>query len=217
MKYAQLLGAALLFSTVACSQTKQVEGAFATLHLAENNILYRGIETRVEFSICPVPNGKLVLDSNHGTVRYSGGSHFFTPGKNTIALLHLSSAHNGDTVLLASKEFKVKEFPPPFVAIAGKTDQDRQIRLRELLAAQGLAARDNSYLDTYCSVTNFRIGIAQATDTVRVQCDGNQLNDVAKEAIRNSQVGESIIIDEIRTDCGGKEVFPRAILLAIIE
>lgn len=217
MKYAQLLCAALLFSTIACSQSKQVENTFATIYPAGNNILYRGIETRMEFSICPVPNGNLVLNSEQGIVRYSGGAYFFTPGKNTIAILHLSSVQAGDTVPLVSKEFKVTEFPTPFVAMAGKTNQDREIKLRELLVAQGLVARDNSYLDTNCSVASFRIGIGQATDTVWVRCDGNRLNDIAKKAIRNSQVGESVIVDEIRIECGVKEVFSKPLFLAIIE
>jgi gliding motility-associated protein GldM len=179
----------------------QVGKPTATISLTKMNVLYQNIPNPITVSVPGVASENLEITFNNGRFEKTGEGFFVYPskldatGKNTSITVMVKA--NGQSRLMGSFPYRVKEVPPPVATIGGKNGG--AIKKEELLAEGGIFAELKDFdFDLKFRVTQFDISFSGSGGYVNTYSSkDNKFTNEQRTQFGKLTAGSIIYIDKI--------------------
>ncbi|MDP3645405.1 MAG: gliding motility protein GldM [Bacteroidota bacterium] len=179
----------------------QVGHPSATISPTKMNILYLGIANPISVSVPGVASETLEVTFSNGRIEKSGNDFTVYPakvdglGKNTT--ITVNAKMNGETRLMGSMPFRVKEVPPPLATIGGLNGGT--IRKEDFLAEDGVFAELKDFdFDLKFKVTQFDVNLTGAGGYVKLyKSTNNKFTTEQKDQFSKLGTGSLVYIDNI--------------------
>ncbi len=193
----------------------QVGKPSATISATKMNVLYLNIPNPISISAPGVASENLEIALNNGRFEKTSDGFVVFPskldatGKNT--LISVSAKVNGQSRIMGSMSFRVKEVPPPLATISGKNGGT--LRKEELLAEDGIFADLKDFdFDLKFRVTQFDVTFSGATGYVKTYSSrDNKFTSEQRDQFGKLSQGSIIYIDKIMAkgdDGSSRELSP---------
>ncbi len=177
----------------------QVGRPNATISPTKMNVMYMGIPNPIKVSVPGVASENLIVTISNGRIDKSGDDFLAYPskldaqGKSTS--ITVNAKMNGETRLMGSMVFRVKEVPPPVATIGGLNGGT--LKKEDLLAEDGIFAELKDFdFDLKFKVTQFDISFT-GTYVKTTSSKSNRFTDEQKSFLNKLTQGSTIYIDNI--------------------
>lgn len=112
-----------------------------TVSAEKMNVMYEGVENPVSVSVPGVPNERLSVSIDNGTMRATGNGKFTVTNvrAGTATVSVMATMENGEKKNMGTIAFRVKNLPKP-VARIGELTEDGKMAKNLLIAQQGIRA-----------------------------------------------------------------------------
>jgi gliding motility-associated protein GldM len=177
----------------------QVGKPTATISPTKMNVLYLGIANPISISVPSVPSESLEVTISNGRIEKNGSDWTAIPAKvdalakNTT--ITVNAKIDGETRLMGSMPFRVKEVPPPLATIGGLNGGT--IRKEDLMAEDGIFAELKDFdFDLKFKVIQFDISFS-GTYVKTTSSKTNKFTDEQKGFFSKLTPGSLIYIDNI--------------------
>jgi len=177
----------------------QVGRPTATISPTKMNVLYLGIANPISISVPGVASESLEVRISNGEIRKNGTDWTAIPAKldglakNTT--ITVNAKINGETRLMGSMPFRVKEVPPPLATIGGLNGGT--IRKEDLMAEEGIFAELKDFdFDLKFRVIQFDVSFS-GTYVKTTSSKTNKFTDEQKGFFSKLTPGSLIYIDNI--------------------
>lgn len=172
-----------------------------TVSADKMNVMYAGVENPISVSVPGVPNEKLRVSINNGTLSAKGNGKFVVTGMRAGAAEVSVSAtlDNGETRNMGSIPFRVKALPKPYAVFAG-TESGKVALNRIKAESKVYALYDKSFeFDIKCNVVSFKM----EAQTRGVLADGGRSNSASLtpsmvQLLNSLRKNDKIYLTEIR-------------------
>lgn len=176
------------------------------------NVLYRGVDNPVEFSVPGVAADRIQPAIDNGVISRSATGwvvNKLTTGKAQMSAVVRND--DGSTRRIGPVSFRVKDLPPPMAYVAQKNARDNKVCKPALLAAQGILAKlEDTDFEAPFQVTRFRLTLVRkGSPPIEVEVTGNAFNEKAKALIASARVNDQLYFEEIKarlTNGQGRDV-----------
>jgi len=177
----------------------QVGRPTATISPTKMNVLYLGIANPISISVPGVASESLEVTISNGRIEKNGSDWTAIPAKldglakNTT--ITVNAKMNGETRLMGSMPFRVKEVPPPLATIGGLNGGT--IRKEDLMAEEGIFAELKDFdFDLKFRVIQFDVSFS-GTYVKTTSSKTNKFTDEQKGFFSKLTPGSLIYIDNI--------------------
>ncbi|MBO4250062.1 MAG: gliding motility protein GldM [Paludibacteraceae bacterium] len=190
-----------------------------TISNTDLNIMYRGHDNKFSISVPGVSNDKIKVNVSGASVRQQGGLWIIKPGDASKSVtISVSAELDGRMQPMGSKEYRVKQLPPPNAYFSIK---DREygsggtIPVSALANAAGTITASygaDGLLDLPFKVTHFLAFINSRSFDVK----GNKFTKEQLDQINKLKKGGMVILQDIRaTGPGGQELRLQPLILTV--
>ena len=177
----------------------QVGKPTATISATKMNVLYLGIPNPIKVSVPAMASENLVVTTTNGRIVKKGEDYEVYPdkldglGKNTSIIVNAKV--DGQTRLMGSMAYRVKEVPPPLATIGGLNGGT--IRKEDLMAEEGIFAELKDFdFDLKFRVIQFDVSFS-GTYVKTTSSKTNKFTDEQKGFFSKLTPGSLIYIDNI--------------------
>lgn len=169
---------------------------------SDMNVLYVGIENRIDIAAEGLQNTDLILHINSGGLITEVKNE---PGKYIIRISQVGSAKitvsqklkNGKEKVLREQLFRVKRIPDPIILVGNY--KGGIIEHNTLKSTKGLVAQfDGLYLDFYIIINSFTISTCRNGIIYSIENNGPSFHSEARMLIDSARSGDVIVFDNIR-------------------
>ena len=186
------------------STTFQVMAPLLVASPTKMNVLYRGVDNPLEFSVPGVPADHVRPVIDNGSIISAGNGWIVKDLR--VGKAHLTAQAtmpDGSMRSIGPVEFRVKDLPAPMAYVNGKGARESHIRKSELTAAEGIVARlENSDFNEPFIVTGCTILIMHGGLLVPYKLVGNrfdpQMHPEVKKMFAALHDGEHIYFEDIK-------------------
>ena len=183
------------------------------------NIMYRKYENKFSISVPGVANDKVKVSVNGAQVKQQGGLWIIVPGESAKSVtISVSAELDGRMQPMGSKEYRVKQLPPPNAYFNVKEKEyasGGNIPLSALSNASGVITASygpDGLLDLPFQVTRGLLFINGRSSEVR----GNKFSQDQLNQINKLKKGGMVILQDIRaTGPGGQELKLSPLILTV--
>lgn len=215
-----IIGIGISFLCSWCVATQNQRPWLNAYNQKTSEVLYRGVENRIELEIEGYSDSLVTLVSEDGEVILGKEGYYVKPGKSNFFKLSGYVLQNDSTQIPIQnkKEFRVKRLPVPIAKFGSKRSYDRSIRRDEVSICHGVRSVlvDFEFV-TKSTVSSFKLGIIDSDDIYQDlgYSEGNKLTDEMKEILIKK--AQKIIITEINADLAGNNYRLSPIVLDVIN
>ncbi|MBL7983527.1 MAG: hypothetical protein JNM91_00950, partial [Flavobacteriales bacterium] len=166
--------------------TYQVMAPLLVASPMKMNVLYRGVDNPMSFSVPGVTPEHVKPVISNGTIQRKGDTWFAAVNALGAAEVRaMVSMPDGSTRSIGPVTFRVMDLPPPVATFAGAGSTDSRVQLTKLKVAEHVFAKrsDGCVFDERYKVLSFKIGGYLRGNPVEVINVGQELNAASKEFI----------------------------------
>lgn len=165
------------------------------------NVFYAGLDNPVSVSVPGIPNEKLSVSINNGSIKPLGNGKFNVNVMNGTesSVSVVANMENGEKRNMGFVKFRVKRIPKPTAKYGGLIE-DGSLSKSEIQNNIGLVANYESFLfQAKCKVTSFTITIGSASSGFEEhEMKSNMFDQPTKDRLRRLRRGDRIIFSDIK-------------------
>jgi len=189
-----------------------------TISNIDMNIMYRGYDNKFSVSVPGVANDRVRVSVSGAPVKQQGGLWIINPGENAKSVtISVSAELDGKMQPMGSKEYRVKQLPPP-TAFFNAKDRDYatgNIAASVLTNPSGTIVASygaDGLLDIPFTVTSFKTIINNQT----TPANGNKFTKAQLDQIAKLKKNQMVVLQDIRAKGpGGQELRLSPLVLTV--
>ncbi|HNW70327.1 MAG TPA: GldM family protein [Bacteroidales bacterium] len=196
-----VLISAFMFNAQLFAQTESA----AVVSADKMNVLYIGIDNPVSIAVPGIPNDKLKVSINNGTITGSNGKYMVKVEKVTETIIEVSAEIKpGEIKKFGSSTFRVKRIPDPTPVIGNTFNNSSNTFLskEELLKNPEITVSMNLPFDLKFEVVSFTFtySVVRGTekDLVSLVANGNKFTQGMIDAINKLPKDSKIYFEDIK-------------------
>ena len=171
------------------------------------NVLYYGLENHFTITASGILPENLIVNIDQGDLKkIEDGKYIIRPTKlfkntgdgrgTTMRIVSVKGiTTTGDTIVLGSKEFKVKNTPEPYAVFAGRKGGDVPSGIAK--AQVGLFVETGIDYDIQFEVVSFSIKIEKDSTIIKRHSNSYKITDEQKELQRSLNLGDEFLFTDI--------------------
>ncbi|AJA67938.1 MULTISPECIES: gliding motility protein GldM [Myroides] len=169
----------------------------ANISADKMNVVYRGVSNPMTISFAGIANDK-VQASAPGLTSQGGGKYTLRPQSGREVVINVTGTLPDGQKVSDRKVFRIKDIPSPRGTVRGEFNAKGPKSNLEIVTI-GAKLEDFDF-DLNLTVTSF---VLQIPGQPSIVVPGNRMNERAKAAIRRAQLGDVVVISDIKVRLEG--------------
>ncbi len=171
-----------------------------TVSAEKMNVVYIGLDNPISVSVPGVPNEKLTVTVNNGSLKNNGNGKFMLNVKNgnKTDVNVFATMENGEKRNMGVMTFRVKRVPKPVAKFGKITDEGKMTR-NEMEIEKGIfASYEDFEFNVVCKVTSFRMSYSTQGVYIDVPVAGNQITKEVLDAYKKLKRNDKVRFEDIK-------------------
>jgi gliding motility-associated protein GldM len=171
-----------------------------TVSADKMNVVYLGLENPISVSVPGIPNERLTVSTNNGTLKSAGNGKYIlnvTQGSK-LDVNVFATMENGDKRNMGSINFRVKRIPKPFAKFGDLIESG--VMPKNVIASQfGLVAYyENFDFNIVPKIKSFTMAITVAGGSIELKSNSNLFTEEMKTQLKQVKKNQRIMFENIR-------------------
>lgn len=171
-----------------------------TVSADKMNVVYLGLENPISVSVPGIPNERLSVSTNNGTLKALGNGKYIlkvTQGQK-LDVNVFATMENGERRSMGSINFRIKRIPKPFAKFGDLIENG--IMAKNLISAQfGLIAYyENFDFNIIPKINSFTMSIMTPGGSIELKSGNNLFTEEMKAQLKNVKKNQRIMFENIR-------------------
>ena len=191
-----------LLSIHSFSQTDNI----AVISSERMNIFYVGIDNPISIAVPNIPNDKIKVSINNGTITGSNGKYIVRVDKGIETTIEiLTENDSGEIIKVCSKIFRVKMIPSLFPCFGKNCNSTMHLTLDELLNNTTISVSLNLF-ELNFEVISFTVSFYLKGAIKSISLLGNKFNQEIRDYIKQLDLPNTLWIENIKVKCPDGEI-----------
>lgn len=190
----------------------------SSLSLPQTQLLYKGLETKLEVVAYNVQPEKLKIQASNALVEGKNGNYIITPGNKGFCKIVVYTLNNQDTSFVINKRIRVRNVPKPILTVAGKSGSFI-INKNLLVVQKAVFAKLYGFpIHVKYKISSFTCEIERKGKKLfTLYNKGQRIIPAVKQAFRNLESGDVVRLKKIMAIYPDKNEYELDELIATIK